>query len=111
KVQRVTLGAYALIAGASSLLTVILPQQVARELMGHGMLPGAIVQAQLHAGARLGLALVALAAAYTPRPPRVLVRAILIGLIASIAGPLFSAATNGVPWAELAAIKRGLWLD
>jgi MFS transporter, OPA family, glycerol-3-phosphate transporter len=111
KVQRVTLGAYALIAGASSVLTVILPQQVARELMGHGMLPGAIVQAQLHAGARLGLALVALAAATTPRPPRVLVRALLIALIASIAGPVFSAVTNGVPWPELTAIKRGLWLD
>ncbi len=111
KVQRVTLGAYALVAGAASLLTVILPQQVARELMGHGMLPGAIVQAQLHAGARLGLAIVALAAAYTPRPPRVLVRAVTIALIASIVGPLFSAVTGGVPWPELAAVKRGLWLD
>ncbi len=70
KVQRVTLGIYAAIAGAASVLTVILPQHVARELMGHGMLPGAIVQAQLHAGARIGLALVALAAAFTPRPPK-----------------------------------------
>ena len=111
KVQRVTLGGYALIAGASSLLTVILPQQMARELMGHGLLPGAIVQAQLHAGARLGLALVALTAALTPRPPRALVRAVLVALIASMAGPIFSALTNGVPWPELAAIKWTLWLD
>ena len=111
KVQRVTLGAYALIAGASSVLTLILPQQMARELMGHGMMPGAVVQAQLHAGARIGLAMVALVAAFTPRPPRALVRAVLVALIASMAGPIFSAVTNGVPWPELAAIKWGLWLD
>jgi MFS transporter, OPA family, glycerol-3-phosphate transporter len=111
KLQRVTLGAYALVAGASSLLTLILPQQVARELMGHAMLPGATLQAQLHAGARLGLALVALTAAFTPRPPRALVRAVLVALVASIAGPVFSALTGGVPWPELAALKRGLWLD
>jgi hypothetical protein len=111
KVQRVTLGAYALIAGASSLLTLILPQQMAREMMGHGMMPGAVVQAQLHAGARIGLAMVALVAAFTPRPPRALVRAVLVALIASMAGPIFSAVTNGVPWPELAAIKWGLWLD
>jgi OPA family glycerol-3-phosphate transporter-like MFS transporter len=111
QVQRVTLGGYAMIAGAASVLTVILPQQVAREFMGHGMLPGAIVQAQLHAGARIGLAMVALAAAAMPRPPRALVRAVLVALIASMAGPIFSAASNGVPWTELAAIKWGLWLD
>jgi OPA family glycerol-3-phosphate transporter-like MFS transporter len=111
KVQRVALGAYAIVAGASSVLTLILPQQMARELMGHGLLPGAVVQAQLHAGARIGLAMVALAAAFMPRPPRALVRAVLVALIASMAGPIFSALTNGVPWPELAAIKWGLWLD
>jgi hypothetical protein len=111
KVQRLTLGAYALIAGAASVLTVILPQQMAREMMGHGMLPGAIVQAQLHAGARIGLAMVALAAASMARPPKALVRAVLVALLASMAGPIFSAVTNGVPWTELAAVKWGLWLD
>ncbi len=111
KVQRVTLGGYAIIAGAASVLTLILPQQMARELMGHGMLPGAIVQAQLHAAVRIGLALVALTAAFTPRPPRALVRAILVALIASLVGPIFSALTSGVPWAELSALKLGLWLD
>lgn len=111
QVQRLTLGAYALLAGASSLLTIILPQQVARELAGHALVPAATVQAQLHAGARLGLALVALVAAFTPRPPRALVRAILVGVIASAAGPIFSALTGGVPWAELETIRRGLWLD
>ncbi|MGZ3405565.1 MAG: hypothetical protein ACXVAN_03910, partial [Polyangia bacterium] len=37
--------------------------------------------------------------------------AVLVALIASMAGPIFSALTNGVPWTELAAIKWGLWLD
>jgi len=111
KAQRVTLGAYGIIAGAASVLTVILPQHVARELAGHGMPPAAIVQSQLHAGVRIGLAMVALAAAFTPRPPRALVRAVLVALIASLAGPLFSAVTGGVPWTELAALKMGLWLD
>ncbi len=111
KVQRVTLGAYGAIAGAASVLTVILPQHVARELAGHGMPPAALVQSQLHAGARLGLALVALAAAFTPRPPRALVRAVLVALIACIVGPIFSALTNAVPWTELASLKPELWLD
>lgn len=111
KVQRVTLLAYGLLAGASSLLTLILPQQVARELMGHGLAPSAVVQGQLHAGVRLGLAVVALTAAFMPRPPRALVRAVLIAVLASIVGPLFSAVTGGVPWIELAGLKLGLWLD
>ena len=111
KVQRVTLGAYAAIAGAASVLTVILPQHVAKELAGHGMPPAAIVQSQLHAGVRLGLAMVALAAAFVPRPPKALVRAVLVALIACLVGPLFSAITGGVPWAELSSLKMGLWLD
>jgi OPA family glycerol-3-phosphate transporter-like MFS transporter len=111
KVQRVTLGGYGIVAGALSVLTLILPQHVARELTGHGMLPGAIVQAQLYSAVRIGLALVALTAAFTPRPPRALVRAVLVALLASVAGPIFSALTAGVPWTELAALKHGLWLD
>jgi MFS transporter, OPA family, glycerol-3-phosphate transporter len=111
RVQRLTLAIYGLVAGASSLLTVILPQQVARELIGKPLVAQAVLQAQLHAGARLGLAAVALAAAFTPRPPRVLVRAIVLGLLASLVGPIFSAITQGVPWPELASLKLGLILD
>jgi OPA family glycerol-3-phosphate transporter-like MFS transporter len=109
--QRMTLGIYALLAGAASLLSIILPQQVARELNGHGLVPPALLQNQLHAGAQLGLAVVALTAAWMARPPRALIRAVLIALIAMLAGTLFSAVTGGVPWTELATIKRGLWLD
>jgi len=111
KVQRVTLGAYAVVAGAASVLTVILPQHVAKDLVGHGLPAAAVVQSQLHAGVRLGLAMVAMVAAYTPRPPKALVRAIMVALIASIVGPMFSAITGGVPWTELATLKMSLWLD
>jgi OPA family glycerol-3-phosphate transporter-like MFS transporter len=111
RVQRLTLAAYAVLAGAASLLTVILPQQVARELIGHSLVPQATLQAQLHAGARLGLAAIALTAAFTPRPPKALVRAIIVALIASLVGPLFSAITQGVPWPELTALRLGLMLD
>jgi OPA family glycerol-3-phosphate transporter-like MFS transporter len=111
KVQRVTLGTWGVLAGAASVLTMILPQHIARDLAGHGMPPAAIVQSQLYAGVRIGLALVALTAAFTPRPPKALVRAVLIAMIASLVGPIFSAVTGGVPWAELSAVRWGLWLD
>jgi OPA family glycerol-3-phosphate transporter-like MFS transporter len=111
RVQRVTLGTYALVAGAVSVLTLILPQQVARELGGRPLLPGALLYSQLHAGARLGLTVVALTAAWTARPPRALVRAVLIAVTAELVGTLFSAVTGGVPWPELAQLKSGLWLD
>jgi OPA family glycerol-3-phosphate transporter-like MFS transporter len=110
-VQRITLGTYGLLAGASSVLTLILPQVMAREIIGHNLLPGALVQSQLYAAVRIGLSMVALAAAFTPRPPPALVRAVLVALIASVAGPLFSALTGVVPWAEIGGLKLGLWLD
>ncbi len=109
--QRVTLGVYALLAGAASLLSIILPQQVAHELNGVRLVPAALLQNQLHAGAQIGLALVAMTAAWMARPPRALVRAVLVALIAMLAGTLFSAITGGCSWNDLAIIKRGLWLD
>jgi hypothetical protein len=100
-----------MVAGALSVLTVILPQLVAHEVYGRSLAPAAIVWSQLYAGARLGLSLVALAAAFTPRPPRALVRAILVGLTASVVGPLFSAITSGVPWSEIKALRGSFFFD
>jgi OPA family glycerol-3-phosphate transporter-like MFS transporter len=111
KTERVTLAAYALLAGASSVMSIILPQKVALELGGRALSPQALVQAQLHAAARIGLGIVALTAAFTPRPPRMLVRALLVAVIASMVGPVFSALVGVVPWTELDPLRRGLWLD
>jgi hypothetical protein len=57
------------------------------------------------------VAVVALVAAWMPRPPRALVRAVLLAALASIVGPLFSALTSTVPWSEIEPLKKGLWLD
>jgi OPA family glycerol-3-phosphate transporter-like MFS transporter len=111
KIERIGLGGWALLAGCVSVLSIILPQLVAREIYGHPLSPGALLWSQLTGGARLALALVALTAAMSPRPPKALVRALIIGLIASVAGPIFSSLTGGVPWAELQPLKVALVLD
>src|SRR5205085_6199212 len=53
-IERVLLGGYGLVAGAMSVLAMILPQTLARELLGRALLPGALVMGQLHPGAQLG---------------------------------------------------------
>jgi OPA family glycerol-3-phosphate transporter-like MFS transporter len=110
-VERVAMGGWALVAGAIGVLTLILPQVVARELYSHTLSPGAVVWSQMFGGTRVGLAIIALAAAFTPRPPRALVRALLIGLLATVIGPLFSAITSGVSWAEVQPLRLLLYLD
>jgi hypothetical protein len=62
-------------------VTLILPQVVARELYGHAL------------------------------PPRALVLAVALGLLATLVGPLFSAITSTVPWAELAPLKKAFVFD
>jgi hypothetical protein len=110
-VERIALGGWALVTGALSVVTLILPHLVMKELHGKGLVPGAVVWNQIAGGARLGLALVAMSAAFTPRPPRALVRAILIGLLASAIGPLFSTLTQALPWAEIESLKKTFILD
>jgi hypothetical protein len=63
------------------------------------------------AGVQLGLALVALVAARTPRPPRTLVRAVTFGVGAAVAAPLFAAITQAVPCTELRAYSPILGVD
>ena len=108
KVQRVTLGAYARHRGRGVAADAD-PAAAHRARSGGARLPpAAIVQSQLHAGVRLGLALVALTAAFTPRPPRALVRAVLIGAdrVDRRAGVLGGDAAAW-PWAELASRSSG----
>jgi hypothetical protein len=40
-----------------------------------------------------------------------LVRALIIGLLASLAGPLFSAMTGGVSWTEIHPLNFVFWVD
>jgi OPA family glycerol-3-phosphate transporter-like MFS transporter len=111
RVERIALGGWAIVAGSLSVIAIILPQVLARELLGHILVPSALVMAQLNTGARLGVALVALVAAWMPRPPRALVRAVMLAALASVVGPLFSAITGGVAWSEIQALKNGFYLD
>jgi hypothetical protein len=111
KIERITIGAWSMIAGVVSVLTIILPQAISRELYGHSLAPTAILWSQLFGGARLALAMIGLGAAMSPRPPKTLVRALVIGLLASIVGPIFSALTGTVPWTDLQSLKFGLYLD
>ncbi len=94
KIERVVLGAYALLIGAPSLLMVILPRAVLHEFFRGAPSSTAIIVAQLLAGAQIGLAMVALVAALLPQPPRMLLRALTLALVASLAGPLFSVMTQ-----------------
>jgi len=109
--ERLILAGYGLGAGALSVIALILPQPLALETVGHYLLPGALLMSQLHAGARLGLALVALIAAQMPRPARPLVVAVALGLLASVVGPVFSFLTHAIPWPELRGVRTGLILD
>jgi hypothetical protein len=69
-----------------------------------------VVQAQLYAGMKLGIAVVALVASFVPRPPRALVTAVLVAVVATLAGPLFSGLTSTVPWVEIVPMKKELLL-
>jgi OPA family glycerol-3-phosphate transporter-like MFS transporter len=111
RAERIFIGTWGIVAGCVSVLTLILPQVMARELYGHPLSPPALLWSQLFGGARLALALVALTAAFTPRPPKALVRALLIGLIATVVGPLFSALTGGVSWVEMQPLKLAFYFD
>jgi MFS transporter, OPA family, glycerol-3-phosphate transporter len=107
KAERIIMGAWAMIAGAVSVFTIILPQIVGRELYNHPITAGSLVWSQVAGGARLALAVIALSAAMSPRAPRALV----IGLVATVVGPLFSALTGAVGWVELQPLRFGLYLD
>ena len=102
-VERLALAAFGLVGGAYATLALVIPQRLARELLGHALPPGGVLLHQMLAGVQLGLAIVALVAARAPRPPRALVRAVGLGLAAAALGPLMAAITQSVPWTELRA--------
>lgn len=110
-VERLALALFGVIGGAYATLALIIPQRLARELLGHPLPPGGVLLHQMMAGVQLGLAVVALTAARMPRPPRPLVRAVAFGLGAAALGPLLAAITQSVPWPELRAYGALLGFD
>lgn len=111
RVQRVTLAIYGALAGGLSLLTVLLPNWIAHLVTGRAISGAAILYSQREAGARLGLAAVALIAAFVPRPPRALVWALFAALTAGVIGPLISKLAAAVPLPDLAPFNKLLVLD
>jgi OPA family glycerol-3-phosphate transporter-like MFS transporter len=110
-VERLALALFGLTGGAYATLALVIPQRLAHEVLSHALPPGGVLLHQMMAGVELGLAVVALVAARSPRPPRALVRAVALGLAASTLGPLFAGITQAVPWSELRAYAPLLGLD
>ncbi len=90
KVQRVTIGLWAIVCGTAALTALFFPQLFAHELYGHAIPGPAMLFVERGDGARLGLALLALVTAWTPRPPRALVWTLCVALFASALGPLIA---------------------
>jgi OPA family glycerol-3-phosphate transporter-like MFS transporter len=110
-IERIALYAFGLIGGAYATLALVIPQRLSKELLGHALPPGGVLLHQMLAGVQLGLAIVAIVAARTPRPPRSLVRAVALGLGAASLGPLLAAVTQAIPWPEMKAYGVILGFD
>ena len=79
--------------------------------MGASLTSTALIYSQLWAGARLSMALVALVAAFVARPPRALVWAVAIGLVAGLCGMWFAGAVSTVTWVELKPFWKWCAID
>jgi len=108
RVQRVALGAFALWAGAPSLVALLVPQLVMRAAAKQVPAGVAVAVVIELAAMRLGLALVALVAAMAPRPPRPLVAAVALGALAGVGALLLAGKLATVPMPEVKGME--LWL-
>ena len=111
KLERAALALFGALGGAYAVLGFVIPQRLAKELLGHVLPPGGVLLHQMMAGMQLGLAVVAIIASRSPRPPRSLVRAVALGLTFTALGPLLAAITQSVPWPELRAYQVILGFD
>ncbi len=110
-VERFTLGLFAASAGGYAVLALLISERLSRAVYGHALPPGGVLLHSMMAGMQLGLAIVALLCARSPKPPRTLVRAIAVGLAFTVAGPLFGAAMQQIPVADLRSFAPLLGLD
>jgi hypothetical protein len=110
-IQRGLLAVTAAWLGAFSLAALLVPKYVASK--GLGVAANATVGAfaQLGAGARLSLALIAMIAAFTPKPPRTLVSAIALGLLFGVGGVTFCRLLSIYSPAEAKPFATWLWID
>ncbi len=110
-VERVALALFGAIGGGYAVLAWVLPQWVARQFLGRALPPAGVLLHQMMAGMQLGVAIVAVIAARTPRPPRALVRGVAVALAFTALGPVLAAVTQSVQWPELKAYAPLLGLD
>jgi hypothetical protein len=110
-IQRVTLAIWGVLAGALALAGILLPQWAAHQVYGKALTSAAMMFAERADGARLGLAVLALIAALTPKPPRALVWTMIIALAASAIGPSLARLLGYVTPVDAAPFWKGLAFD
>ena len=111
KVQRATFALWAAITGAFALLSIILPQVVVKLLGAKALAGQPVIYFERDAAARLGLALVALVCAFTPRPPRALVWIFFVLLVAGVVGPALVMLAGSIARQDLHALDQLPHLD
>lgn len=111
KIERLTLALYGCVAGAYSILALLIPQRVAKAVLGHALPVGGVLLHEMLGGVQLGLVLVALVLARSPKPARTMVRAVALGVLGAVVGVSFAAAMQGVPVPELKAYAPVLAFD
>jgi hypothetical protein len=111
KAQRILLGLFALWAGAAAVIGLILPRQLLHEVFNLSAMGAVIFSFQLYGGARLGLAVTALIAAFMAKPPRALVWAVAIGVFAEFVGTMFSNLLGAFNPTEWKSYSLWVWSD
>ena len=111
KIERAALALYGCVAGAYAILALLIPQRVAKAVLGHTLPAGGVLLHEMLGGMQLGLVLVALVLTRAPKPARTMVRAVALGLLCEVAGAAFATAMQGVPVPELKAYAPLLAFD
>jgi len=111
KLQRALLAISSVWLGAFSLAALLVPKYVAQRALGINATAALGAFEQLGAGARLALALIAAVAAMTPRPPRPLVMALALGLLAGVVGVQFNRVLLIYSVADVKPFSTWLWID